>query len=140
MNRKEDSTTHSKKAPDSVGSYPHARKAGSLFFLSGVGPRYRGSKNIPGVELDKNGNILTYDIAQQCHAVFQNVKYILEEAGSDWQNSCHKKTPCYQDALLTLIRYKSYPILTLIKADTTSPVCTPSRYLATVRPLSFTNF
>ncbi len=86
MNRKEDSFTHSKNAPDPVGLYPHARKAGSLFFLSGVGPRDRGSKNIPGVELDKNGNIQTYDISKQCHAVFKNVKYILEETGSDWQN------------------------------------------------------
>ena len=85
MNRKKDSIRHSQKAPEPVGSYPHARKVGNLLFLSGVGPRERGSKNIPGVELDKNGNILTYDIAQQCHAVFRNVKYILEDAGSDWQ-------------------------------------------------------
>ncbi len=68
-----------------MGTYPHARKVGNLLFLSGVGPRERGNEKIPGVELDKNGNILTYDIEQQCHAVFRNVKYILEDAGSDWQ-------------------------------------------------------
>ena len=68
-----------------MGTYPHARKVGNLLFLSGVGPRKRGNEKIPGVELDKNGNILTYDIEQQCHAVFRNVKYILEDAGSDWQ-------------------------------------------------------
>jgi 2-aminomuconate deaminase len=55
-------------------------------FLSGVGPRERGSKKIPGVELDENGNIISYDIETQCHSVFQNVKYILEEAGSSWDN------------------------------------------------------
>ena len=72
------------KAPEPVGRYPHARKAGNLLFLSGVGPRERGSKKIPGVELDEQGNILSYDIALQCHSVFKNVKYILEDAGSSW--------------------------------------------------------
>jgi 2-aminomuconate deaminase len=75
---------HSSKAPEPVGLYPHARKVGNLLFLSGVGPREKGSKKIPGVELDENGNILSYDIATQCHSVFQNIRYILEEAGSSW--------------------------------------------------------
>lgn len=73
------------KAPEPVGLYPHARKAGNLLFLSGVGPRERGTKNIPGVELDENGNIISYDIEVQCHSVFKNVKYILEDAGSSWE-------------------------------------------------------
>ncbi|WP_161890041.1 RidA family protein [Pontibacter russatus] len=77
---------HSSKAPEPVGPYPHARRVGSLLFLSGVGPRERGRKEIPGVELDEAGNILAYDIAAQCHAVFRNVRYILEEAGSNWEN------------------------------------------------------
>ena len=75
---------NSSKAPEPVGLYPHARKVGNLLFLSGVGPRERGSKKIPGVELDDHGNIISYDIAKQCHSVFQNVKYILEDAGSGW--------------------------------------------------------
>ncbi len=74
----------SSKAPDAVGSYPHARKVGDLLFLSGVGPRKKGSKQIPGVTLDDKGNISTYDIEEQCHSVFQNIKYILEDAGSSW--------------------------------------------------------
>jgi 2-aminomuconate deaminase len=77
---------NSSKAPEPVGLYPHARRVGNLLFLSGVGPRERGTKKIPGVELDPNGNILSYDIAAQCHSVFQNVKNILEEAGSSWNN------------------------------------------------------
>lgn len=77
---------HSSKAPEPVGLYPHARRVGNLLFLSGVGPRERGTKKIPGVELDANGNILSYDIEAQCHSVFQNVKNILEEAGSSWNN------------------------------------------------------
>lgn len=75
---------NSVKAPEPVGLYPHARRAGNLLFLSGVGPRKRGSKEIPGVELDKDGNILSYSIEEQCHSVFNNVKYILEDAGSSW--------------------------------------------------------
>ncbi len=75
---------HSSKAPEPVGLYPHARGVGNLLFLSGVGPRKRGSKEIPGVELDENGNIISYDIEAQCHSVFENIRYILEEAGSSW--------------------------------------------------------
>jgi 2-aminomuconate deaminase len=74
----------SSKAPEPVGLYPHARKVGNLLFLSGVGPRERGTKKIPGVELDEKGQIVSYDIAAQCHSVFRNIKYILEDSGSSW--------------------------------------------------------
>lgn len=76
----------SDKAPEPVGPYPHARKVGNLLFLSGVGPRKKGSKDIPGVTLDASGNILSYDIEEQCRNVFQNVRYILEASGSKWEN------------------------------------------------------
>ena len=75
---------NSSKAPEPVGLYPHARRVGNLLFLSGVGPRERGTKKIPGVELDEAGNIASYDIEAQCRSVFQNVRYILEDAGSGW--------------------------------------------------------
>ena len=74
----------SQKAPEPVGLYPHARKVGQLLFLSGVGPRQRGSKDIPGVTLDENKNIIDYDIETQCRSVFDNVRWILEESGSSW--------------------------------------------------------
>jgi 2-aminomuconate deaminase len=77
---------NSSKAPEPVGLYPHARRVGNLLFLSGVGPRERGMKKIPGVELDEAGNIVSYDIEAQCHSVFRNIKYILEDAGSSWEN------------------------------------------------------
>jgi len=77
---------HSAKAPEPVGLYPHAKKVGSLLFLSGVGPRARGTQKIPGVELDAKGDVLSYDIEAQCHSVFKNVKIILEEAGCFWEN------------------------------------------------------
>jgi len=75
---------NSHKAPEPVGAYPHARKHGNLLFLSGVGPRERGTKKIPGVTLDADGNILSYDIEAQCHSVFNNIKTIVEDAGSSW--------------------------------------------------------
>lgn len=76
---------NSNKAPEPVGHYPHARRVGELLFLSGVGPRERGSKKIPGVELDSEGNIVSYDIETQVRSVFQNVRWILEDAGSSWE-------------------------------------------------------
>ena len=77
---------NSKRAPQAVGLYPHARKVGNLLFLSGVGPRKAGQIEIPGVELNDNGEILNYDIATQCHSVFNNVRFILEDSGSSWEN------------------------------------------------------
>ena len=76
----------SSKAPEPVGLYPHARQVGNLLFLSGVGPRERGTKKIPGVELDEKGNITSYDIEVQCRSVFNNVRTIVEESGSSWSN------------------------------------------------------
>ena len=77
-------TINSAKAPEPVGRYPHARRVGDLLFLSGVGPRERGTKKIPGVELNEAGDIVSYDIETQCRSVFRNVRYIVEEAGSSW--------------------------------------------------------
>lgn len=74
----------SDKAPEPVGLYPHARRLGNLLFLSGVGPRVKGSKDIPGVKLDENGNVISYDIEVQCRSVFENVRTILEASGSSW--------------------------------------------------------
>lgn len=83
-----DSRISTSKAPKPVGLYPHARKVGDLLFLSGVGPRTAGSDDIdsavPGLKLDKNGNFLEFDFEKQCRSVFDNVKVILEESGSSW--------------------------------------------------------
>ncbi|MCG9880440.1 MAG: RidA family protein [Bacteroidia bacterium] len=77
---------HSDKAPEPVGHYPHARRVGNLLFLSGVGPREKGTKVIPGVTLDDKGNIVSYDIEKQVRSVFNNIKNILEDSGSKWEN------------------------------------------------------
>lgn len=80
------SAVHSSKAPAPVGLYPHARKVGQLLFMSGIGPRKAGTKEIPGVVLDSTGRLQSYDIEAQCHSVFQNVRTVVEEAGSSWKN------------------------------------------------------
>ena len=81
-----DGQTISSRAPEPVGAYPHARRVGNLLFLSGVGPRIKGSSEIPGVTLSPDGKVVSYDIERQCRAVFQNVRYILEDAGSSWES------------------------------------------------------
>src|SRR3984893_8904131 len=76
----------SSRAPEPVGAFPHAKRVGDLLFLSGIGPRVRGSKEIPGVTLDAAGNVVSYDIETQCRAVFENVRLVLEDAGATWQD------------------------------------------------------
>ena len=57
-----------------------------MLFLSGIGPRVRGSKEIPGVTLAADGSEASHDIAAQCHAVFENVRLVLEDAGAAWND------------------------------------------------------
>lgn len=75
---------HTDNASKPLGAYPHARKAGNLLFLSGIGPRNPKDNSIPGLKLDKEGNIIAYDIEAECHSVFANVKAVLEASGSSW--------------------------------------------------------
>ena len=79
-------TFKSERAPEPVGAFPHAKRVGELLFLSGIGPRVRGSTEIPGVTLDTSGKVVTYDIETQCRAVFENVQLVLEDAGATWQD------------------------------------------------------
>jgi len=72
-------------AASPLGAYPHARRVGNLLFLSGIGPRSPFDNHIPGLVLDTEGNISSYDIAAECHAVFANVKAVLEASGSSWE-------------------------------------------------------
>ena len=77
---------HAAQAPAPVGAYPHARRVGNLLFLSGIGPRRPGSNLIPGNVLDDNGLLVEYDIEQQCHSVFANVRAVLESCGARWED------------------------------------------------------
>lgn len=74
------------KAAKPLGLYPHSRAVGNLLFLSGIGPRKAGTDEIPGLKLDKYGNYLEFDFEAQCRSVFDNVKTVLEESGSHWNN------------------------------------------------------
>jgi 2-aminomuconate deaminase len=76
----------SKRAPEPVGAFPHAKRSDNLLFLSGIGPRVRGSKEIPGVTLNADGNVASYDIDKQRRAVFENVRLVLEAAGASWND------------------------------------------------------
>ena len=84
--RNSNETFISQRAPEPVGAFPHAKRVGNLLFLSGIGPRKRNSKEIPGVTLDENGEIVAYDIEQQCRAVFENVRTVLEDADACWND------------------------------------------------------
>ena len=79
-------SVESKRAPEPVGAFPHAKRVGNLLFLSGIGPRKRGSKEIPGVTLSADGKIDNYDIETQCRAVFENVRLVLEDACASWDD------------------------------------------------------
>ena len=76
----------SSRAPEPVGAFPHAKRVGEFLFLSGIGPRVRDRKKIPGVTLDSAGKIVSYDIETQCRAVFENVRLVLEDAGASWSD------------------------------------------------------
>ena len=80
-----DSSTHlSTRAPEPVGPYSHARRVGNLLFLAGIGPRVRGRSDVPGVTLGPDGRAVSYDFESQCRQVFENVRLVLEDAGSSW--------------------------------------------------------
>jgi 2-aminophenol/2-amino-5-chlorophenol 1,6-dioxygenase alpha subunit len=63
-------TVVTSRAASPVGAYPHARHVGDLLFLSGIGPRKPVTNEIPiGIEA-------------QTRATIDNVRAILEDAGS----------------------------------------------------------
>ena len=74
------------RAPRPVGTYPHARRVGQLLFLSGLGPRDPATNTVPGNVLDAQGQVVSHDIRAQCHAVFRNVRAVLEDAGASWED------------------------------------------------------
>jgi 2-aminomuconate deaminase len=79
-------TFESSRAPEPVGAFPHAKRVGNLLYLSGIGPRKRGSREIPGVTFDSAGQVVSYDVEDQCRAVFENVRLVLEDAGASWND------------------------------------------------------
>jgi len=85
MKNEKNKTIHTTAAASPLGAYPHARRVGNLLFLSGIGPRNAKDNSVPGLKQDKSGKIIQYDIEAECHAVFANVKAVLEAGGSAWE-------------------------------------------------------
>jgi 2-aminomuconate deaminase len=81
---KKDVTTA--RAPRPVGAYVHAKRVGDLLFLSGLGPRDPATNQVPGNVYDAEGRLVGHDVRAQCHAVFRNVRTVLEEAGAAWED------------------------------------------------------
>lgn len=81
-----DGMVFSERAAEAVGPYPHARRVGNLLFVSGLGPRKRGSQEIPGTTVDASGRVIAHDIVAQCHSVFENVRLILGDAGFSFED------------------------------------------------------
>jgi 2-aminomuconate deaminase len=77
---------HASGAPRAVGHYPHARRAGRMLFLSGIGPRDPATNEIAGNEYFADGRVSRYDIAAQARAVFANVRAVLEASGARWED------------------------------------------------------
>jgi 2-aminomuconate deaminase len=109
----------SQRAAEAVGPYPHARRAGGLLFVSGIGPRRRGSKEIPGATLDAAGKVTTYDIAEQCRSVFENLRFILEDAGSSWDRIV--------DVTVFLTNMDDFPVYNKVYAEHFPPENRPAR-------------
>ena len=135
------SITNTSLAALPLGAYPHARKAGNLVFLSGIGSRNATDNSIPGLKMDDHGNIITYDIEAECHAVFANVKAVLDASGSCWENmidvtvfltNMKKDFPVYNKiysdyfkdvhACRTTVEVKSLP----------TPICIELKVIATI--------
>jgi 2-aminomuconate deaminase len=76
----------SKKAPEPVGPYPHARRVGEFIFVSGMGPRRPGRKEIPGCFQDALGRVVDYDIVAQTRSTIENIKLVLEESGASLEH------------------------------------------------------
>ena len=87
------SSIHAASAPKAVGRYPHARRVGSLLFLSGIGPRDARDDSIPGNVIGADGKLASYDIVAQCHSVFANVRAVLEASGARWQELVDVTSP-----------------------------------------------
>lgn len=72
-----------KNAPEPVGPYPHARRVGDFIFVSGMGPRKAGSKEIPGVFQDALGRVIHYDVETQTRSTIENIRTVLQASGAD---------------------------------------------------------
>lgn len=75
-------TIYTKNAPDAIGPYSQAIKAGNIVFTSGQ------------IAIDPaTGNVEAKDIESQSRQVMKNLTAVLEAAGCTWENVV--KTTCF---------------------------------------------
>lgn len=72
---------HSDKAPKAIGPYSQAVLVNNMLYTSGQIP------------LNLEGDIVGNNIAEQTEQVMQNLKAVLEEAGTNFENAI--KTTCF---------------------------------------------
>ena len=82
MKRVESKVVEGKARPR--GKYPHVKRAGDFFFVSGTSSR-RADNTIAGAEVDEVGTT-HLDIREQTEAVIENVREILENVGARLEN------------------------------------------------------
>ncbi len=78
MSHTESKVVEGKAAPR--GKFPHIKRAGDLFFVSGTSAR-RADNSIAGAEADSLG-VVRLDIRVQTRAVIENIRDILHSVGA----------------------------------------------------------
>jgi 2-aminomuconate deaminase len=69
-------------APTPMGAYVHAKRAGQLLFLAGIGPRVPETDEVPGGPVSEDGRTRrSYDVAAQTRQCFANVRTVLASHG-----------------------------------------------------------
>jgi len=71
-----------KGAPAPLGNYSHAIVAGDWVYVSGMAARDPVTDQVPGLRVE-HGRKISYDIRAETKATLENVRKILETAGSD---------------------------------------------------------
>jgi 2-aminomuconate deaminase len=75
------------QVPDGTSAFhPHARIVGDFIYVSGLIARRVGENAIPGVDMDHNGKVISYNMELQVRATMENLKHILKSAGSSLEN------------------------------------------------------
>jgi len=69
-------------APKPLGNYAHAVIHGEMIYLSGIASRNPATNEVPGLRLDVHGNKTGYDIRAETRGTLENIRTILEAAGS----------------------------------------------------------
>ncbi len=70
-------------APRPLGNYSHAAVYGDLVIVSGMASRDPVTDAIPGLKKDATGKKIAYDIRLETKGTLENIRRVLQAAGSD---------------------------------------------------------